>query len=283
MLQPAEPADPLKPFVRKYVQLDVSATDLWPVPARSVACIEFTFGEPYRIHHLDGSLVETTYPAILIGAKTHNRIRLELRGRVETFAVFFQTTGLQRLFSLPGNLVVDEHYEARTVLGASMTSLYLQLAEAKSFCKRVQIANGYFARQIPRAYGDRILDAAVRDVIWRQGRIRISQLVSLTGIGLRQLERQFVHDLGMGPKMYARIVRFEAAMQKKASFPDLDWTQIAHQLEYHDQMHMIHDFQSLSGESPTSLARYLDLLSSPAAQTSGRPDPQNQNDSPGSW
>ena len=67
MLQPAEPADPLKPFVRKYVQLEVSATDLWPVPARSVASIEFTFGEPYRIHRLDGSPV---YPAILIGAKT---------------------------------------------------------------------------------------------------------------------------------------------------------------------------------------------------------------------
>jgi hypothetical protein len=77
MLRPVEPADPLKPFVRKYVQLEVSATDLWPVPARSVTCIEFTFGEPYRIHRIDGSPVETPHPAILIGAKTHNRIRLE--------------------------------------------------------------------------------------------------------------------------------------------------------------------------------------------------------------
>ena len=111
------------------------------------------------------------------------------------------------------------------------------------------------------------MDAAARDIISRQGRIRVSLLVSQTGIGLRQFERQFVHDLGMGPKMYARIVRFEAAMRKKASSPNLNWTQIAHQLDYHDQMHMVHDFQSLSGESPTSLATYLDLLSSPAAQT----------------
>ena len=265
MLRPAELADPLKPFVRKYVQLEVSAVDLWPVPARSITCIEFTFGKPYRIHRFDGSPVETTYPAILIGAKTQNRIRLELRGRVETFAIFFQPTGLQRLFSLPGNLIVDEHYEAHTVLGSAMTSLYLRLSEAKSFCKRVQIADTYFTQRIPRVCSRSLVDAAARDIIWRQGHIRISQLVSHIGIGLRQFERRFVHDIGIGPKQYARIIRFEAAMRKKVEFPGLNWTQIAHQLDYHDQMHMVHDFQSLSGGSPTSLAPYFDFLSSPTA------------------
>lgn len=266
MLRPVAPADPLQPFVRKYVQLEVSAAELWPVPARSVTCIEFTFGEPYRIHRLDGSHVKTAHPAILIGAKTHNRVRLELRGRVESFAIFFQPTGLQRLFALPGNLIVDEDYEAGTVLGATMGTLHLQLAEAKSFCERVQIADTYFTRRIPRVYDRYLVGAAVREIIRRQGCIRIPQLASHTGTGLRQFERRFVQDLGISPKLYARIVRFEAAMRKKSSSPGLNWTQIAHQLEYYDQMHMIHDFQSLSGESPTSLAPHLDLLSSPTAQ-----------------
>jgi len=218
MLRPAEPADPLKPFVRKYVQLEVSAVDLWPVPARSITCIEFTFGKPYRIHRFDGSPVETTYPAILIGAKTQNRIRLELRGRVETFAIFFQPTGLQRLFSLPGNLIVDEHYEAHTVLGSAMTSLYLRLSEAKSFCKRVQIADTYFTQRIPRVCSRSLVDAAARDIIWRQGHIRISQLVSHTGIGLRQFERRFVHDIGIGtPALFASKRQCEKRLSFRVS------------------------------------------------------------------
>ena len=90
-----EPANQLKPFVRNYIQLEASATELWPVPARSIICIEFTFREPYRIHHVDRSLVEIASRAGLIGAKTYNRIRLELCGRVETFAVFFS----QQVFS----------------------------------------------------------------------------------------------------------------------------------------------------------------------------------------
>ena len=267
MLRPGEPAEQLKPFVRKYVQLEVSAADLWPVPARSVTCIEFTFGEPYRIHRVDRSSVEITHPAILIGAKTHNRIRLELRGRVETFAIFFQPIGLQRLFSLPGNLIVDKHYEADAALSAGMRGLHLQLAEAKSFHVRMRIADAYFSRRIPRVHDRSIVDATLREIISRRGCVRIPELASHTGIGLRQFERRFVHDLGISPKLYARIIRFEAAMRKKASSPGLNWTQIAHELEYYDQMHMVHDFESLSSESPTSLAPHVEVLSSPVAQT----------------
>ena len=42
-------------------------------------------------------------------------------------------------------------------------------------------------------------------------------------------------------------------------------TTIAHDLGYHDQMHMIHDFESLSGKRPKSLTPHLELLASMAA------------------
>jgi len=147
-----------------------------------------------------------------------------------------------------------------------MRSLHLEMAEAESFYRRVRIANAYFTRRIPRVNSRCIVDAAVQEIIWRQGCIRVPQLASHTGIGLRQFERRFVHDMGISPKLYARIIRFEGAMRRR-SCSGLNWTQIAHQLGYHDQMHMVHDFQSLSGESPTSLAPHFDLLSSPTAQT----------------
>jgi hypothetical protein len=44
-----------------------------------------------------------------------------------------------------------------------------------------------------------------------------------------------------------------------------NWTTIAHDLRYHDQMHMIHDFESLSGDHPKSLTPHLELLASMAA------------------
>ncbi len=262
MLRPVEPAKQLKPFVRKYIQLEVSATELWPVPARSITCIEFTFREPYRIHHVDRSLLEIARPAGLIGAKTYSRIRLQLCGDVETFAVFFQPTGLQRLFSLPGREIVNEHYEASAVLGRAMDDLYLQLAETRSFHDRVRIADAYFTKRIPLVHKPCAVDVVVQEIISKRGCVRIPELADQTGVGLRQFERRFVRDLGINPKLYARIVRFEAAMRRKATLSCLNWTQIAHELEYHDQMHMVHDFQLLSGENPTSLAPHFEVLGS---------------------
>src|SRR4051812_31971669 len=136
MLRPAEPAPQLKPFVRKYAQLDVSTTNpvvIWPIPARSIPCIEFTFGDPYRILDIHGSLSEITRPAMLIGAKTYQKIRLESQGHIETFTVLFQPTGLQRLFSLAGEVLVNENYEADSVLGSCFAALHTELGEAKSF------------------------------------------------------------------------------------------------------------------------------------------------------
>ena len=89
MLRPAEPARELKAFVRKYVQLEAGTPQLiWPIPARSIGCIEFTFGVPYSIRHLDRMRLEITHPATLVGAKTHQRIQLESQGHTETLHHF---------------------------------------------------------------------------------------------------------------------------------------------------------------------------------------------------
>lgn len=83
---------------------------------------------------------------------------------------------------------------------------------------------------------------------------------------MRQFERRFITLLGISPKVYARILRFEAALYRK-SVTGRNWTTIAHDLGYHDQMHMVHDFESLAGESPKSLTPHLELLASMAARS----------------
>ena len=184
---------------------------------------------------------------MLIGAKSCQRIQLELNGQVETFTVLFQPTGLQGLFSLPGAVLVNEHYEADSVLGSCFAGLQMELGEAKSFVQRVQVANGFFSRFIPKTGTKQGFEAA------------LSAMISRQGISLRQFERRFTEHLGIGPKLYARILRFEAAMHKK-SMSSLNWTSIAHELGYCDQAHMIHDFQSLSHERPSHLTPYFEVL-----------------------
>jgi methylphosphotriester-DNA--protein-cysteine methyltransferase len=57
----------------------------------------------------------------------------------------------------------------------------------------------------------------------------------------------------MPPKVFARIARFQSAMDAKLASPARTWLDIAHSFGYYDQMHMVHDFQRLGRNTPTQL------------------------------
>jgi AraC-like DNA-binding protein len=266
MLRLMAPSEDLKPFVRKYAHLQVASQLFWPIPARSIGCLEFTFGVPYRVRHLDGSRIEIAGSATLIGAKTHQRIQLESQGEIESFAILFQPTGLHRLFALPGGVMLDEHYDAEAVLGRGVSVLRDRLGEAQSFDQRVQVANEFFRALTNPTLEQCGMDAVIREMIANKGCIRVQNLAHDLGFSLRQFERRFTTVLGMSPKLYARVLRFEAALHRKST-TGRNWTTIAHEIGYHDQMHMIHDFESLSGGSPKLLTPHLELIASIAAQS----------------
>jgi AraC-like DNA-binding protein len=104
---------------------------------------------------------------------------------------------------------------------------------------------------------------AARHVLRLNRCVRISQLAAGAGVGVRQFGPRFEREIGIPPKLYARIARFEAALRRKAAAPDVRWVDVAHGLRYHDQMHMVHDFNRLSGDSPTAIGSLLDMFVQP--------------------
>jgi hypothetical protein len=74
----------------------------------------------------------------------------------------------------------------------------------------------------------------------------------------------------LSPKLYSRVARFQAALDGKLDCHNVRWVDLACEFGYHDQMHMIRDFQKLSGLSPECLlARLGDMR--PAALASREP------------
>lgn len=68
----------------------------------------------------------------------------------------------------------------------------------------------------------------------------------------RSLERLFQKYIGVSPKLYSRICRFQAALEilRKADFISL--TEIAHLKSYFDQSHFIRDFKYFAGTTPNN-------------------------------
>ena len=272
VIRSARPAPALGHLIRYYYQVNVdlvARTVVQPVPARSPQAIEFTFGTPYIVHRLDRGLVEQAHSIALIGAQTFRRVDLVMQGRVDAFTIVFRPAGLFMLFSLPGEVVTNDHFEGEAALGRRLGELERRLGDVTSFGDRVRVANNYLC--LKRSALDVVggMAKAAAEVLSRSGCVRVPDLARSAGVGIRQFERRFRYEIGISPKLYARIVRFEAALRRKAAAPDTRWTDIAHALRYHDQMHMVHDFNRLSGDSPTTIGSHLDMFVQPEV-VSGR-------------
>jgi AraC-like DNA-binding protein len=248
-----EPAAPLRDFVRCYVHNEEwlpNQTVIAPVPARTAPAIEFTFGDPYEIGLNGRSGCERAHPVAVIGAQTFRRVELAMRGHVETFLVIFQPGGLFRLFSIPLRALTNQHFEGVAVLGRTIDDLADRLSACVSFAERAERVNRYLLRRCSSGNALTCIAAAANDLQLSNGSLRISDLAARTGLSVRQFERRFITEIGVAPKLYARITRFEAVLNRSKESPNVRWTEIAHELGYHDQMHMIRDFRALSDSTP---------------------------------
>ena len=215
--------------------------------------IEFDFGDAIEVRYAGKPALVKSPKAVVVGPQTFRRVEMRLRGVLESFVVMFQPGGLHWLFSIPMAELTNLDYEAHAVLGSFASHAWQRLAEGKSFTERVRIVEGELLRRsLPTKRTDNISAVAYRMML-AGGQVQLPALAQATGLGTRQFERRFVTEVGMRPKLFARIARFEAALDYKARFKETSWTSVAHHFSYYDQMHMIHDFGEFTGGTPTKV------------------------------
>jgi AraC-like DNA-binding protein len=220
-------------------------------------------------------MTENVRAVALVGSRTSPSAELILSGNVDAFTVVFLPGAFSMLFGVPAVALTNGDFNGEEVLGRRINELYARLGEVSTFHDRTHVADSFLTAVRPATESVSAIVRTARAMIRNQGSVRVSELAHQTGLGLRQFERRFDQEIGITPKLYARIIRFEAALQRRARSPATPWTDIAHELGYHDQMHMVHDFTRLSGDSPDAIARHLDMFVQPEVISSPkdrRPD-----------
>jgi AraC-like DNA-binding protein len=88
--------------------------------------------------------------------------------------------------------------------------------------------------------------------------VRLSRLLAELGVSERQLERRFVAAVGVSPKKYLRVRRFNEALRLMKSRRYSTLASIAYALSFADQSHFIRDLKEFSRVTPTSLSERAD-------------------------
>jgi AraC-like DNA-binding protein len=259
------PAPALEPYVRFYGHRAAHLVDtlvVHPVHARAAPILDFEFGDTDAILYIpsNGMRPVLSPRCVMIGMQTGRRGELHISGIVDSFSILFQPDGLDLLFGLPAQELTDRSFDAESVFGHMIGHFHERLADCGSFEERVSVANQFLLQRALTAQAPDGVTVAARQMLWGARARHISVMANRAGLSARQFRRIFLQKVGVSPKLFARIARFEAALDRMARLRDGSWTEVAHRFGYYDQMHMVHEFVGFTGETPNSVLRHLESL-----------------------
>jgi AraC-like DNA-binding protein len=184
-----------------------------------------------------------------IHAQTRTFSRSIINEDFGIFGCYIYPYAIPRLFSLPSTDLTDQMVDFGSVIGAEGRELEERMLTAPSIEKCVEILTAFLEKRLatnPR--GEPRVFSSIAHIIQTRGLTNVNDISSRYFFSHRQFERKFKELSGFSPKMYSRIIRFQAALKEYGSNKSL--TDIAHDCGYYDQSHFINDFKEFSGYNP---------------------------------
>jgi AraC-like DNA-binding protein len=145
-------------------------------------------------------------------------------------------------------------------LGARGRRLVERLAATGSWAARLDLLDAELGQAEPEAALSPEVEWLRRQLAACQGATRVEPLMDETGWSRRHVTERFRRQLGVPPKAYARLLRFEhaAALLVEAA-PGRTLADVAMAAGYYDQSHLTRDFAALAGMTPGAYAADLEL------------------------
>jgi AraC-like DNA-binding protein len=175
-----------------------------------------------------------------------------LEGRSHVFGVKFTSGGFRAFLNEPVSSLADRTVPVREVFGPEIDALDTVLTTSENEEVSIAAANGFFSARVPPLDESATLAAELVNRVLSEPDIRtVDDLSARAGLGKRSLQRLFNDYVGISPKWVIRRYRLHELLERVHSGAEPDYAQLALELGYYDQAHLINDFRSIVGYSPT--------------------------------
>jgi AraC-like DNA-binding protein len=202
-------------------------------------------------------LQESSYrpPQFVMGAHSGFTV-LEGQTAPSYLEVLLAPLGAYTLLGLPMEQLSGQTVDLVEVLGAGGRRLAERLRQTPSWRQRFELLDRFLLGRLER--GPR--PSPEVGWAWRRleatgGAVPIGRLAGEVGWSHKQLIAKFRQQVGLRPKTAARLVRFEDVLRRlDGECGRLDWADLAREVGYADQAHLVRDFREFTGTTPTAFA-----------------------------
>jgi AraC-like DNA-binding protein len=178
---------------------------------------------------------------------------------MSVLGVHFRPGGAFPFFRPPAGELHDAHVPLDAMWGPAAAELHERVLAAPTpharFRALEQVLLAQAAHPLQR-------HPAVAFALRQFGRgLGVRQVGEQLGLSPRRFIDAFRDEVGLTPKLFCRVQRFQQVVRLLGAGRPVEWTAVALGCGYYDQAHFIHDFRAFSGFNPTAyLARRTEHL-----------------------
>jgi AraC-like DNA-binding protein len=210
--------------------------------------------DAFDIHGADSAGASRRFAGAMVSGAYSKYFVIDTRAHASLLGVHFKPGGAGPLLGVPPGELADEHVDLAVLWGSQARDLRERVGATATTDERFRQLEAALLERLRRSSQPHPATALAIDRLVVK-RHNVGEISSELGVSRRRLIELFTADVGMTPKLYGRVQRFQWALTH-ARGPALDWAALAQRAGYCDQSHLIRDFVAFSGFSPTELLRH---------------------------
>lgn len=193
-------------------------------------------------HRFSGAVVSGPYArGFVIDGAQHGLI----------LGVHFKPGGAFPFLGVPACELADAHLDLATLWGPAADELRERLCGANASQERFRTMTEALTARL-RLSLKRHAAVPIALNAFEQTSVvpSVRAVARQVGLSHRRFIQVFAAEVGLTPKLYCRVLRFQRARELARQAKTPDWAKLAVASGYYDQSHLIRDFQEFSGASP---------------------------------
>jgi AraC-like DNA-binding protein len=190
--------------------------------------------------------------SILVGPHSQYFI-IDTDQQVRVLGAHFRPGGAFPFLRLPADELHCEQVSLSDVWGGFAREIRERILTATSVSAHFDLLEAALLTRLARPLErHRAVEYALREFCG--GERSVARVIEDTGLSARRFIEVFKQQVGMPPKRYCRVRRFQKVIRTLPREGVIDWAAVALDNGYFDQAHLIRDFRAIAGLSPGGYA-----------------------------
>lgn len=246
------PSAALQPYINCYWMIEDNNQTVLKDMSFPDGCVELIFNMGVPVFRAAGDHSYNKNPPVELIGQMSRPYAIQSQGRRSMLGIRFYPHTTRSFFPLQLSELTDEVVNPDSI-NKTYEVLYQKIYDQTNLYDQINAVEAFLLKQLDTTTGSRkfkIVDYAVKQILMNKSGSDLNAILKRCNISARYLQKLFDEYVGISPKMFMKIIRFQQSF-KYLNDPGSSLTSVAYNCGYFDQSHFIRDFKSLSGTLPS--------------------------------